>query len=73
MKWVQRENASCNSCRFKLDSVEEENKKDTTSSNTTVTINNLLNFIERRELEREEEDVQRAIIASLNDINSADF
>jgi hypothetical protein len=73
MKWVQRENASCPSCRFKLDSVEEEIKKDTTSSNTTVTINNLLNFIERRELEREEEDVQRAIIASLNDINGADF
>ena len=69
MKWVQNENASCPSCRFKLDSDEEEIKKDTTLSRVTIT--NLLNFIERREQQREEEDIQRAIMASLND--SADF
>ena len=75
MKWVQNENASCPSCRFKLDSVEEEIKKDTnnTISNTTLTIGNLLNFIERREQQREEEDIQRAIMASLNDIEGSDF
>ena len=75
MKWVQNENASCPSCRFKLDSVEEEIKKDTnnTISNTRLTIGNLLNFIERREQQREEEDIQRAIMASLNDIEGSDF
>ena len=75
MKWVQNENASCPSCRFKLDSVEEEIKKDTnnTISNTRLTITNLLNFIERREQQREEEDIQRAIMASLNDIEGTDF
>ena len=73
MKWVQNENASCPSCRFKLDSVEEEIKKDTTISNTRLTITNLLNFIERREQQREEEDIQRAIMASLNDIEGSDF
>ena len=75
MKWVQNENASCPSCRFKLDSVEEEIKKDTnnTISNTRLTISNLLNFIERREQQREEEDIQRAIMASLNDIEGTDF
>ena len=73
MKWVQNENASCPSCRFKLDSVEEEIKKDTTVSNTRLTITNLLNCIERREQQREEEDIQRAIMASLNDIEGTDF
>ena len=72
MTWVQKENASCPSCRFKLDSIEEEIKKDPVS-NTRITITNLLNFIERQEQQREEEDIQRAIMASLNDAEGPDF
>ena len=68
MKWLENENASCPSCRFKLDSVEEE--KDPISR---FSITNLLNYIDRREQEREDEDVQRAIMASLKDISGADF
>ena len=70
MKWLENENASCPSCRFKLDSVEEEIKKDPISR---FSITNLLNYIDRREQEREDEDVQRAIMASLKDIDGADF
>ena len=68
MKWLENQNASCPNCRSKLDSVEEEIKKE-----PRLTITNLLNYIEQREQRREEEDVQRAIMASLRDISGNTF
>ena len=68
MKWLENQNASCPNCRSKLDSVEEEIKKE-----PRLTITNLLNYIEQREQRMEEEDVQRAIMASLRDIGGNTF
>ena len=68
MKWLENQNASCPNCRSKLDSVEEEIKKE-----PRLTMTNLLNYIGRREQRREEEDVQRAIMASLRDIGGNTF
>ena len=70
MKWLETENASCPACRFKLDSIEEEIKKE---PEPPFTIENLFNYIDRSEQEREQDDIQRAIMESLNDVEGPNF
>jgi len=70
MHWLQKENANCPVCRYKLDSKEEEIPKEPPINQRTrirMTLNNLRDYIDRIEEERENDDIQRAIIASLND------
>ena len=70
MHWVEKENASCPKCRFKLNSIEKE--IEITSSppvrrTRTLSVRNILEGIERRQEQQEEADIQRAIMASLRD------
>lgn len=70
MHWVEKENASCPKCRFKLNSIEKE--IEITSSPPvrrarTLSVRNILEGIERRQEQQEEADIQRAIMASLRD------
>ena len=68
MRWVEKENASCPKCRFKLNSIEKE--IEITSSSPvrrarTFSIQNILEGIDQRQQQQEEADIQRAIMASL--------
>lgn len=70
MRWLEKENANCPVCRYKLDSREEEVPKDPPINQRTrirMTLNSLRDYIERMEEEREQDDIQRAIMASLAD------
>ena len=70
MHWLEKENANCPVCRYKLDSKEEEIPKEPPINQRTrirMTLNNLRDYIDRIEEERENDDIQRAIIASLAD------
>ena len=63
MNWLEKENANCPVCRYKLDSVEKIKEK---IEHPNFTISNLFNHIRELEEEIEERDIQRAIWASLN-------
>ena len=69
LKWLKEENATCPICRFKFDSKEEKiiEKKNTSSNETIPIIQTVLNMINHITSEQEEEDIQQAILASLQD------
>ena len=70
MHWVEKENASCPKCRFKLNSIEKEieiTPSSTVRPTRTLSVRNILEGIERRQEQQEEADIQRAIMASLRD------
>lgn len=70
MRWLEKENANCPVCRYKLDSREEEIPKNPPINQRTqirLTLDNLRNYIQRLEEDREQDDIQRAIMASLAD------
>jgi hypothetical protein len=64
IQWLENENATCPVCRFKLESKEEEIPKEPP---IRMTIESFRDYIERVENEREYNDIQRAIINSLED------
>jgi len=68
MRWVEKENASCPKCRFKLDSIEKEiTPSSPVRRARTFSVQNILEGIEQRQEQQEEADIQRAIMASLMD------
>ncbi len=71
MNWLEKEKACCPLCRHKLESKEiEKEAEPRAASSSGFTIRNLLQYIEQREEEREEADIQHAIMESLRDISN---